>query len=245
MKKFSKILIIAAFLGLAAYAGQDIIINTAQLDGFMYGNKSGGIDTLIVPDADSLGQYKFQNVKNPSDPLDAVNFRTLLNSSSSGWDSIPFNPANGNQQAYLSGSVVYTTSFNDRWIELSDTTSLAITITQLADSIDALNARIESGLQSYKFTLPSAGTLSQSIALSTDIPIGWVLNDSGFDLEINHGLGKSSSMVSVKYYDLGYKYWRPFGDAYSGLTDVDNNNLTIVSLNQSYKTSDMQIKIIF
>lgn len=233
MKNLKTLLIIVAILGIAAYAGQNIIIETARLDGFIYGNKSGGIDSLIVPDVDSLGQYKYQNAKDPTNPLDVVNFRTLVSSSASGWDSIPFNPANGDQDAYLSGSIIYTTNFDDRYIELSDTTDLAVTITQLNDSISVLNAKIDNDLvpTTFTITLPSAGSVQSRITGATEVPDGWTLTADGLNIDIEHNLGRYCSGVTV---------WATTTDpanqqltntaAYNGLVNVDTDNTKILSL---------------
>ena len=70
-------LIFIAFLGFSQNEGENININNAKLNNRLYGDKSGGIDTLIVPDTDSLGQYKYMNMLNPANDLDGVNRRTL------------------------------------------------------------------------------------------------------------------------------------------------------------------------
>jgi len=252
MKTLKTLLIIIALIGIAAYSGQNIIIESARLDGFIYGNKSGGIDSLIVPDVDSLGQYKYKNAKDPINPLDLVNLRTLLGSSSSGWDSIPFNPATGDQIAYLSGAQIYTTNFDGRYIELSDTTDLSVTITQLNDSITVLNDRIDVGVLQivYPITLPIAGTLAGSVALAiegTDYPTGWILSASGGDLQVNHGLGRYTANTTVFYNTSGssYRQLRNFDNAYSGVVDVDNNNVTIESISTFYTAYKLRVKILF
>jgi hypothetical protein len=249
MKHLKNILIFAAIIGLAAVAGQDITINTGRLDGFIYGNKSGGVDTLIVPHADSLGQYKYQNASDPINSLDVVNLRTLLSSSSSGWDSIPFNPATGDQTAYLGAAPIYVTNFDGRYIELSDTTNLAVTITQLNDSIDVLNAKIESGLAPniFAFTIPSGGSLSASVAAIPDVPSGWTITSSGNNVLIEHSIGKYevSTMISNNSSGASYESYRPFNDGYSGIIDVDTNNLTIVGITGEWNLYDLRVQIIF
>ena len=70
-------LIFIAFLGFSQNEGENININNSKLNNRLYGDKSGGIDTLIVPDADSLGQYKYMNMLDPANDLDGVNLRTM------------------------------------------------------------------------------------------------------------------------------------------------------------------------
>ena len=152
--KLSIFLAIAVIIGIAA--GSNYVINSARLDGFIYGNKSGSTDTIITFHQDSAGQYKIQKVANPVNPLDAVNFRTLLSSGGGGgWDSIPFNPATGNLQAYFGGSNIYTTSLDGRYLQISDST-LYVTITQLKDSLNYLDSVImENQYHVFEIKLPS------------------------------------------------------------------------------------------
>lgn len=99
----------------------------------------------------------------------------------------------------------------------------------------------------YKITLPVNGTLSGSAAAATDIPSGWSLSVSDGDLQINHGMGRYSSEVNIKYNTSGesYRQLRNFDNAYSGVLDVDNNNLTIESISTFYTAYELRITIIF
>ena len=235
--------------------GQDLIINTAGLDGFVYGNKSGGIDSLIVPDTDSLGQYKIQNVKNPINPLDAVNLRTLLSAGSAGVDSIPFNPENGNQEMYFSGAIVYTTNFDSRYVRIQDSTDVYVNWNTLLDSINRVDSTIEEIATSTKYVytvyLPINGTLAGSVSAAiegVDYPTGWVLSASSNDLQINHGLDRYTADITVayNYSGTGYRQLRNFADAYSGKFDVDTNNTTIESVAYPFYTQyRIKISILF
>jgi len=99
----------------------------------------------------------------------------------------------------------------------------------------------------YRVTLPVNGTLSGSATAATDLPAGWSLSTSGGDLQINHGLGRYSSAVNVAYNTSGssYRQLRNFDNAYSGVLNVDNNNLTIESISNFYTAYALRITIIF
>ena len=79
MKKIILILglLIFALFGYSQDEGENINIDNAKLNNLIYGIESGGIDTLIVPDTDSLGQYKYMNMLDPANDLDGVNLRTM------------------------------------------------------------------------------------------------------------------------------------------------------------------------
>lgn len=250
MKKYLKYLIFAAIIGLAAYAGQDIIINTARLDGFIYGNKSGGIDTLIVPATDSIGQYKYKNVRDPQDLYDAVNYKTLLSGGGAGLDSIPFNPLSGDLEAYFGGVNFYTTNLDGRYIAFSDTITSVITPSQLSDSLAIRDAQIISSTYVYTISLPIAGTLAGSIAAAvsgTDYPSGWILTASGTNLQINHGLGRYCASVNVSYNSSGtiYRQLVSWQSAYSTIQNNDTNNVDIISISNYYSQYKLRINLIF
>jgi len=229
--KLFYILAITAIIGLAA--GSNYVINKARIDGFLYGNKSGATDTILTFDADSLGQYKLLNIADPSNPLDAVNFRTLLNSASvGGWDSIPFNPLTGDLEAYFSGSNVYTTNLDERYVLISDS-ALYVTITQLNDSLNYLDSVIMAN-QYYVFeiTLSSSTTVAGRISGGATVyPGGWTLaaGASPVDLIVTHGLGRRVTTVTVFAVD-GTSEQQLFNTAaYNGIITTDVNTLKIQS----------------
>lgn len=219
--KLFYILSIATIIGLAA--GSNYTINKARIDGFLYGNKSGVTDTILTFDSDSLGQYKLMNIANPVNPLDAVNFRTLLSSGGGGWDSIPFNPATGDLQAYFGGVNVYTTSVDDRYVKYSDST-LYVTITQLKDSLNYLDSVImENQYHVFEIRLPSSTTVAGRIAGAvegTDYPTGWILTagTSPVDLIIQHDMGtRRVASVTVWAVDGTYEQQLFNTAAYNGI----------------------------
>lgn len=245
--KLPFILAVAAILGLAA--GSNYIINSARLDGFIYGNKSGLTDTIITFDSDSLGQYKLQNIANPVGPLDAVNFRTLLSSGGGGgWDSIPFNPLTGDLQAFFGGSNIYTTSIDGRYLKYADST-LYVTITQLNDSLNYLDSVImENQYHVFEIRLPSSTTVSGRISGATagvDYPADWSLaaGVSVVDLVVTHNLGRRVTSVSIFAID-GTSEQQLFNTAaYNGVITPDVNSVRIQSLATIQKA--IKIYIIF
>jgi hypothetical protein len=126
---------------------------------------------------------------------------------------------------------------------LKETGSRLIT----ADEIAKLENLTGSEGSVFRITLPINGTLSGSAAAATDLPAGWSLSVSGGDLQINHGLGRYSSAVNIRYNTSGssYRQLRNFDNAYSGVLDVDNNNMTIESISTFYTAYELRITIIF
>ena len=257
MKKIILILglLIFALFGYSQDEGENINIDNAKLNNRLYGDKSGGIDTLIVPDADSLGQYKYMNMLDPASDLDGVNLRTLVNSGLVGIDSISFE--NGYVVYWVAGSVSDSTiSLDVRYLQYSDTTSLVVTITQLNDSLDnyPTNLDLDTALlgltQSvYNITLPINGTLSGSVAAAvegTDYPTGWVLSASGVNLLIEHNLSRHGANVNVSYNisSTNYKFLRPFVDAYQGWTNLDDDNVRIETISTRYTQSILKIYLL-
>ncbi len=162
--------------------------------------------------------------------------------SGNGWDSLTWNELTGEIVWWYSGSRIDSMNIDDRYVLLSDSTSQYLT----ADSIN--NLVNESGIQNvYRITLPVDGTLSGSATAATDLPSGWSLSTSGGDLQINHGLGRYSSAVNIAYNTSGslYRQLRNFDNAYSGILNVDSNNLTIESISNFYTAYELRITIIF
>ena len=244
--KLPFILAVAVILGLAA--GSNYIINSARLDGFIYGNKSGGTDTIITFHQDSAGQYKVQNIANPVNPLDAVNFRTLLSSGGGGgWDSIPFNPATGDLQAYFGGSNIYTTSIDGRYLKYADST-LYITTTQFNDSLNYLDSVIMENKNVFYVTLANSTTVAGRIAAGVTYGPGtesWILaaGTSPVDLVITHNFGRRVADVTVWAIDGTQEQKLLNTASNNGLITPDANTLRIQSLATIQKA--IKIHIIF
>jgi len=79
MKKliFIIVLFLPVWLFSQSNQGQNITVNKMKLNGIIYADKSGAIDTLIVVNSDSTG-YRYLNVSEPVDSSDAVNLAYFL-----------------------------------------------------------------------------------------------------------------------------------------------------------------------
>ena len=228
-----KLIFILLFLPFVSFGQDNIIIQSARLDGLMYGNESGSTDTLVVADVDSVGQYMFSNVRNPINPLDGVNLRTLINSTSNGWDSIPFNTVTGDLDAYLGAANVYSTNLDDRYIKYSDTTTIVPGYEEFQDSITAVKSLITTGLMQnvFSITLPYASTVAGRIALATEYPDGWILTADGLNIIITHGTGRRLADATVFANTSGTIEQKLTGtSAYNGLYSTDVNTVKLNSL---------------
>lgn len=151
----------------------------------------------------------------------------LLYSAASSWDSVVFDTANGNLNLYKGAVLDFTENLDGRYA-----------LTSAAKQVI------------YKITLPVNGTLSGSVAAAvegTDYPTGWVLAASGGNLQINHGLTRYAMNARVKYNVSGnqYRHLKDFENGYSGLLDVDSDNLTIEGISTFYTAYKLQILISF
>jgi hypothetical protein len=108
----------------------------------------------------------------------------------------------------------------------------------------------------WVITLPADANLALSVAAAVestegtddgDYPYGWVLNASGDNLEVNHGLGRYSYITNVFSHEGGasYRQYRNMNDAYSGILNVDTDNTTIEGLTQDYTLGEIRITITF
>ena len=161
-------------------------------------------------------------------------------------DSLIWDFSDGYLGWYISGSVSDSISLDDRYVEISDTLSTGIFYTQR--QVDSLVVNYQSTV--FTISLPINGTLSGSVAAAvegTDYPDGWVLAASGGDLQVNHGLGRYTMDATVKYNTTGdtYRQLRNFDNAYSGVLDVDDENVTIESISTFYTAYKLKIHISF
>lgn len=254
MKTISKYLIIPALFGLAFAGGYNLIIETAKVEGLIYSNYSGGVDTLIYPDG--TGTHYIKNVRDPLGPLDAVNLQTLQNLDSvGGWDSIPFNSVTGDLDAYLGALNVYTTNFDGRYVRIQDSTESDdynyVNWQTLNDSLDYVDSVIAANLAPhvYVISLPNAGDVLSRISSAVegvDYPTGWTLTvgASSVDLDIEHNLGKYAANVTVFSNPSGTERQQLFNSAaYNGIICDDDDNLRIQSL--SKVPTKLYIYIIF
>lgn len=141
--------------------------------------------------------------------------------STTGWDSITFNPDDGLLRAYSGAVVDYSTSLDNRYIQISDSTDGYITPERFLDTLANINNMIEKTV--YEITLPSSTTVAGRIAGAvegTDYPNGWVLTagTSPVDLIIQHDLGSRRAVnVTVWAVDGTYEQQLFNTAAYNGI----------------------------
>ena len=209
-----------------------------------------GTDYWITAHPDSANQYIYHNMANPTDPLQGANKRYVDSTviAVGAHDPVTLDAVALNNGFSLNSQEIEFDSTN--YTFRSDSMEVFVTPTQLTDSLDVIRTSISAIASSYTITLPINGTLSGSVAAAvegTDYPKGWVLAASGGNLQINHGLGKYPNMPIVKYNSTGstYRQLRSFDNAYSGVLEVDDDNITIESISTFYTAYKLKIKISF
>jgi hypothetical protein len=148
---------------------------------------------------------------------------------------------------YIGASQIGSTveSLDGRNVKYSDSTDVYYTQNYLDSALLLAGTK-----NVFPITLPVAGSLTVSINAAVegvDYPTGWILTASGGNLQINHGLARYSASVRVKYNVSGdqYRHLKDFESGYSGLLDVDDNNLTIESITTFYNSNKLKIYILF
>lgn len=249
-----KLLFILLFIPVWVFAQNDNIrVETLKLTDFMYNDASGNVDTLIAVNPDSTDQFLIMNVSDPESALDAVNYRTLQEyGDSGGIDSMVFNSGNGILRIYVGANIIASDTLDDRYVELSDSITQWVTISQLVDSLDYLDSVITADLAAdvYEIELPIAGTLSGSIIAAvegTDYPTGWNLSASGGNLEIGHNLSRYVANVTVFYNTSGtaYRQLVNFQTAYNNIHNYSNDSLSVVSISEYYSQYKLKVYLLF
>lgn len=92
----------------------------------IYFDKSGVIDTLIIENPDTTGQFLYRNVANGVLPTDAINKRQL-EAWAAGYDSVEFDIIDGYWNGYSGGVVKDSTLLDGRYRLLSDTITTGVT----------------------------------------------------------------------------------------------------------------------
>lgn len=227
-----------------------------------YGQRIVDGDQVIARDSININDL-WWSVTSPSNgQLMQIVGGRLVNSTVSltPWDSLYFeNLTDGDIDWYQGGIKLGDIDIDGRYLLLTDTTDYVqftdsiteyITPTNLTDSLDLIRSGISAIASSFEITLPVNGTLSGSVSAAvegTDYPTGWVLSVSGGDLQIQHSLSKYPSSIIVKYNTTGstYRQLRSFDNAYSGVLEVDTDNVTIESISAFYTAYKLKIKISF
>lgn len=153
-------------------------------------------------------------------------------------DSLKWNASNGYLRWYISGSAADSVLLDDRYVEISDSTVVFVTPTQLAEALVDVQTVV------YSIKLPAAGTVASRIAGAvegTDYPTGWVLSagTSPVDIEIDHGISRRVASVTIFAID-GTEEQQLFNTAaYNGIKTTDIDTLLV----QSLATINKAIKI--
>lgn len=147
-----------------------------------------------------------------------------------GWDSIPFNPANGYLVWWYAASRIDSTSIDNRYVQISDTTSIGLYYTQR--QVDSMLSA--TGAKSvYSILLPYASTVAGRIALAVegvDYPSGWILTADGLNIDIQHDLVRWATNVTV-FAKTGSSRQQLFGTAaHNGVITPNGENIKIQSL---------------
>jgi hypothetical protein len=184
---------------------------------------------LIYPNADSVGQFHYENMADPENDLDGVNRRTL-------------NSHFGNyavDSSYIKTAVREWDLSVAKNITTDDTTRWGLVIVDSmyfeglgwkypGDSVSLLQKN------AYSITLPYSTTIAGRIALAvegTDYPAGWVLEGDGLNLVVTHNLGRFSSEVTVMANTSGTVWQRQLNTAaYSYYSDLSSSVIEVFSL---------------
>lgn len=252
--------------------GSNINVNKMRLNGLIYGNKSGAIDTLLFPNPDSLGQFRITNLSDPVYQLDAVNLQYFINNASGGHAILTLGDS-----AQAKGFILYDQELefdysgyvlkdvydidNDSVVDNSEQLSGQI----LNDSVfsDSWNGSLDIPTRNavydkfntamaqiiYTISLPSASSVAARISGATegvDYETGWALaaGASPIDLVITHGLSRRVAFVSV-FAVTGNEEQQLFNTAaYNGIITTDANTLKIQSLATILKTIKIYISFV-
>jgi hypothetical protein len=100
----------------------------------------------LIDKADTTGQFRYQNVADPVEPLDAMNLRTFQSAifSTAGADSIIFNPVNNRLNEYRLGEISGFTEIKFNNLTLLKGNDQTITI-ENPDSGDGYDLTIKAG----------------------------------------------------------------------------------------------------
>lgn len=180
----------------------------------------------LVGVGDSIGQFYFENMQDPINPLSGVNLRTLQRSI----DTIavinetdPFYSADSTDIKSRLRNL--DTIAGDKNVTEGDT---LLTLEQYKLLTTAAAKPI------YSITLPYSTTVAGRIALAVsgvDYPSGWTLTADGLNLVVTHNLTRWASNVAVFAKTTGTERQQLFNTAaYNGITCLSSNALKVYSL---------------
>lgn len=138
--------------------------------------------------------------------------------STTGWDSIVFNANDGLLRAYSGAVVDYSTSIDNRYVKISDSTDY-VTVNRFLDSLNNIENMIEP--KTFEISLPSSTTVAGRIAGALSVPDGWILTAgaSPVDLIIQHDKGLTERVVNVTVWAVDGTYEQQLFNtaAYNGI----------------------------
>ena len=217
------LIFIALFLLSGQIIAQTQIINAKRVN-VTEKVMSGAYDLIEV--SDSTGQFYYQNMYDPIDPLSGVNLRTLQKAI----DTLTV--VNEIDPIYSADS----TEIFDR-LENLDTIAGDKTVTNGDTLLTLEEYRILSNgamKNVYSITLPGASNVAGRIALAVegvDYPVGWVLSADGLNLSVTHNLGRWATDVKVFAKTTGTQRQQLRDTAAeNGLTALSSNELKVYSL---------------
>jgi len=180
----------------------------------------------LIGVGDSTGQFYYENMQDPINPLSGVNLRTLQRSI----DTITV--INETDPLYSADS----TDIMNRLLNL-DTIAGDKKVTE-GDTLLTLEQykllTTAAAKPIYSITLPYSTTVAGRIALAVsgvDYPSGWTLTADGLNLVVTHNLTRWASNVTVFAKTTGTERQQLFNTAaYNGITCLSSNALKVYSL---------------
>jgi len=177
----------------------------------------------LIGVGDSTGQFYYENMQDPINPLSGVNLRTLQRSI----DTITV--INETDPLYSADS----TDIMNRLLNL-DTIAGDKKVTQ-GDTLLTLEQykllTTAAAKPIYSITLPYSTTVAGRIALATDYPAGWTLTANGVNLVVTHNLGRWCTDVKVFSIINGTQRQQlRLSAAENGLTALSANQAEVYSL---------------
>ena len=129
-------------------------------------------------------------------------------SGAGGWTSVVWDDTTGNLNFYKDAVLDFTVNLDGRYATL-----------------------LEASKTNYTIKLPSGSSVADRVAGILEQPPGWVITADGLNLDIQHGLGRYAMNVTV-WATTTAPANQLLQDtaAWSGLVNVDTNNLKITSL---------------
>lgn len=180
----------------------------------------------LIGVGDSTGQFYYENMQDPINPLSGVNLRTLQRSIDTITVINEADPFYAADSADIKSRLRnLDTIVGDKKVTQGDT---LLTLEQYKLLTTAAAKPI------YSITLPYSTTVAGRIALAVsgvDYPTGWTLTADGLNLVVTHNLARWVSNVTVFAKTTGTERQQLFNTAaYNGITCLSSNALKVYSL---------------